>query len=325
MRRGARAVIAALAVGALTALSACGGSSGDGGGAEAGGGTRTITGTFNGDVTGVPKNPKRVVALWRTGTELAELGVVPVAALEGEFVSDELAPDVYAKVKDVPTVGSFEGVDVEKVIKAQPDLIVGMDHGNLSIDYKELRDIAPTVILKIAEPPDVWSNYPKLADVLGKSTDYTQRNAALDKDLAAIKAEHGAKTGRLKAVSLGVSGGKTFVDTGKSLTYRRLTSAGFGYMDAYTADPARYRVELPSEKIPDLNDADVVFYDATLAGKPTPGTEKILEMASFKRLPAVRAGNVFPLTVGTIYTFDAAGRAVADMRKAAESLKTVER
>ncbi|MGI5327708.1 ABC transporter substrate-binding protein [Actinomadura nitritigenes] len=325
MRRGARAAIAAMAVCALTALSACGGSSDEGGGGGKGGETRTITGTFTGDVSGVPKNPKRIVALWRTGTELAELGVVPVATLKGEFLSDELAPEVYAKVKDVPTVGGFDGVNVEEVIKAKPDLIVGMDNGGLSIDYKELQEIAPTVIFKIAEPPDVWTNYPKLADVLGRTTDYAQRNAALDKDLAAIKTEHAAQIGGLKAVSVGVFGGKTFVDTSKSLTYRRLTAAGFGYMDAYATNPARYRVELPSEKLSDLSGADVIFYDATIAGKPSPGTDKLLDMASFKRLPAARAGNVFPLTMGTVYTFDAAGRAVADMRKAAGSLKDVGR
>ncbi|WP_240489789.1 ABC transporter substrate-binding protein [Actinomadura atramentaria] len=308
----------------MATLSACGGSS-EGDGGKDTGGTRTVTGTFTGDVTGVPKNPKRVVGLWRTGTELAELGVVPVATLQGEFLEDELGPQLYSKVKDVPTVGSFQGVDIEKVIKAKPDLIVGMDNGGLSIDYKELQDIAPTVIFKIAEPPDVWTNYPKLADVLGKTTDWSQRNAALDKSLAAIRTEHGAKVSGLKAVSLGVNSAKTYVDTSKSLNYQRLNAAGFGYLGAYTANPARYRAELPSEKLPDLSDADVIFYDATIDGKPSPGTEKLLDTASFKRLPAVKAGNVFPLTMGTVFTFDAADKAVADIRKAAESAKDVRR
>ncbi|MFD0855581.1 ABC transporter substrate-binding protein, partial [Actinomadura adrarensis] len=290
----------------------------------ASGETRTVTGTFLGDVKDVPKEPKRVVALWRTGAIMAEMGVTPVAALGEEIQEEELAPEVYAKVKDVPQVGSTDGVDVEKVIAAKPDLIVGMDHGNLSIDYKELQDIAPTVIFKIAEPPDVWVNYPKVADVLGKTTDYTQRDAELTKELSAIKSEHGAEIGELKAVTLGLAGGKNYVDTSKSLTYKRLTTAGFGYLDAYTANPPRYRVELPSEKIPDLKDADVVFYDATFDGKPTPGTDKILAEASFKRLPAVEAGNLFPLVQGTIFTFDAAKRQLEDVREAVAGIKPVE-
>jgi iron complex transport system substrate-binding protein len=308
----------------MTALSACGGSSGeDGSGAS--GETRTVTGTFLGDVKDVPKRPKRVVALWRTGAIMAELGVRPVAQLDGEILQEEIAPAVHARMKDVPAVGTTDGVDVEKVIKAKPDLIVGMDHGKLSIDYKELQDIAPTVIFKMAEPPDVWTNYPKVADVLGKTTDYTQRNAALDRQLAAIRSEHGARLGKVKAVSLSAAGGKTWVDTSKALSYKRLTAAGFGYLDAYTANPARYVLELPSEKMPDLSGADVVFYHTDLSGAPEKGIEKILEMPSFKRLPAVKAGNAFPLITGTLFTFDAADNAVADMTKAAESLKAVKR
>jgi iron complex transport system substrate-binding protein len=324
MRHGARAAIAAMAMVAMTALSACGGSSGEGG-SGASGETRTVTGTFLGDVKDVPKQPKRVVALWRTGAIMAELRVKPVAQLGGEILQEELAPEIYAEMKDVPAVGTTDGVDVEKVIAAKPDLIVGMDHGKLSIDYKELQDIAPTVIFKIAEPPDVWTNYPKVADVLGKTTDYTQRNAALDKRLAAIKSAHGDKIGKVKAVSFGVAGGKTWVDTSKALSYKRLTAAGFGYVDTYTANPARYVIELPSEKIPDLSGADVIFYHSDLSGKPEKGIEKILESASFKRLPAVKAGNAFPLIAGTLFTFDAADNAVADMTKAAGSLKAVER
>jgi ABC-type Fe3+-hydroxamate transport system substrate-binding protein len=324
MRRAARAAIATMTMVAMTALSACGGSSGEEGSA-ASGETRTVTGTFLGDVQDVPKQPKRVVALWRTGAIMAELGVTPVAALGEEFLAEELAPEAYARVKDVPTVGGTDGVDIEKVIKAKPDLIIGMDHGKLSIDYKELQDIAPTVIFKIAEPPDVWTNYPKVADVLGKTSDYTERNTELDKQLAAIKSTHGAKIGKVKAVAIGAAGGKNWVDTSKALSYQRLTAAGFGYLDAYTANPPRYRVELPSEKLPDLEGADAIFYDCDLSGKPTQGTEKILAMPSFKRLPAVKAGNVFPLITGTIFTFDAADNAVTAMTKAAESLKAVER
>ncbi|WP_176611269.1 hypothetical protein [Actinomadura sp. WMMB 499] len=48
-------------------------------------------------------------------------------------------------------------------------------------------------------------------------------------------------------------------------------------------------------------------------------------MGSFKRLPAARAGNVLPLTTGTVHTFEAAERAAAEMREAAESLAAGER
>lgn len=40
-----------------------------------GGETRTVEDTLNGDVSGVPVHPKRIVGLWRIGSELADPGV----------------------------------------------------------------------------------------------------------------------------------------------------------------------------------------------------------------------------------------------------------
>ena len=101
----------------------------------------------------------------------------------------------------MPTVGTTEGVDVEKVIalEARPD----HRHGQrgLTIDYKELQEVAPTVILKIAEPTDVWDNYPKVADLVGKTTDFEERDKQLSDTLAAVADEHGDKVGDLKTTS----------------------------------------------------------------------------------------------------------------------------
>ena len=319
--RVGRTALAAVTAGALFTLSGCGDSA-PGSGTDSAdgtsGATRTVKNTLNGEVRDVPENPKRVVALWRTGTELADMGVRPVAALEGEILKEELDAKTFAKVKNVPTVGTFEGVDIEKVMEAEPDLIVGMDNGGLSIDYEELRDIAPTVIFKIKEPPDVWENYPRLADVLGRSTDFNKRNAALDKRLAAVERRHGKKIRRAKALHLNASDGATWVSTKKSLIWKRLDAAGFGYLDTYTKAPERYVEELSSENIPKLADADVVFYTVDLQGRKNPAMEKVLSSASFRRLPAAKAGNVFPVTSGVLYTFPGGEQQARELETAAK-------
>jgi len=286
--------------------------------AERTAGTRTVESTFTGQEVEIPTEPQRVVALWRTGTELAELGIVPVAALEGEFQPEELG-DRYDAVSDVPVVGTSEGVDIEKLIEAEPDLIVGMDHGGLSIDYDEIAQVAPTVILDIAEPTDVWDNYPTLADLVGRSSDFDERQAALDEQLAAIEQELGDALGELEVTALNHTD-SIWVDTSKSLTFRRLDAAGFGYNPAYTENPERYVTELAAENLPDLADQDAIFYAVNLDGSLAPGTQQLVDSASFQRLPAAQAGHVFPITSGTIYTFDAAEQQVADLRAAAETL-----
>ncbi|GAA4975091.1 ABC transporter substrate-binding protein [Kineococcus glutinatus] len=282
--------------------------------------TRTVQSTFTGEPVEIPAEPQRVLALWRTGTELADLGVVPVGALDGEFAEGELAADVYAQVDDVPVVGTFEGVDIEKVIEADPDLIVGMDNGKLTIDYAELSEVAPTVILKVAEPTDVWRNYPTVADLVGRSTDFAERDAAVTADLEAIAAEHGDVLGGLEATAIGSSQDSIWVSTSKSLSYQRIDAAGFGYNPTYATDPERYVTELAAENLPDLADQDVIFYDVQLDGSVTPEVQAVLDSESFKRLPAVQAGHAFPLTSGTIYTFEGAQQQVEDLRAAAEAL-----
>ena len=300
-------------------LSGCGGGS-SGEDAAPAAQTRTVTSTFTGKEVKVPAEPKRVVALWRTGAELVDLGVKPVGALDGELLEEELGSEVYATVKDTPEIGTFEGVDVEKVIELEPDLIIGMDNGGLRIDYEELEEIAPTVVLKIAEPPDVWANYPTLAEIVGEETDFDKNQAELERDLKAVDQEFGGAIGDLESTSIGSFDGPIFVDTTKSLIVERILLAGFGYNPDYSDKPKRYVEELSAENIANLADQDVIFYDVGLDGEPSPATQKVLDLASFKRLPAARAGHVFPLTSGTIYTFDGGQRQADDLRTAAEKL-----
>lgn len=335
-RRGLSAATASVL--ALLALSACGESradeSGDAAPRVAEGceevpedadatGTRTVTDTLLGDVEEVPARPQRVIALWRVGAELADLCVVPVGQLEAELLEEEVDPDTWDSYADVPVVGSWDGVDVEKVIAAEPDLILGMDNGGLTIDYEELSEVAPTVILDIAEPTDVWDNYPRVAEIMGKEVDFDEKNAAVDAQLAEIEAEHGDVLGDLEVTSLGYAEA-LWVDTSKSLTWRRLDAAGFGYNPEYTADPERYVTELATENLADLADQDIIFFEATPEGDPVPGMDDIVESESFQRLPAVQAGNVFPLATGTAYTFAAAQDQVDDLRDAAESYEPAE-
>ncbi|HWV27697.1 MAG TPA: ABC transporter substrate-binding protein [Aeromicrobium sp.] len=286
--------------------------------------TRTITDTYLGDVDNVPVNPERVVVLWRTGAEVVDLGVTPVGQLDGEISAEELGEDTMAEVGDVPVVGTYEGVDIEKVIALEPDLIVGMDHGGLSIDYEPLQDVAATVIFEIAEPTDVWANYPKVADVLGLTTDFDKRNAELTEELKQVATEYADVLdglGEVTSVGAEYDGSKIYIDTSKSLTFQRLELAGFTYNPTYTDNPARYVEELTTENVASLADQDVLFYDVDIDHEPATGVGEILELASFKRLPAVQNGRLFPLTAGTFYTFDAAHQQIADIRAALDELR----
>ncbi len=315
--RTSKAVLA-LVAGMALVLAACGSESGDAD-TTADENTRIVESTFTGKKVTIPKEPKRIVALWRTGSMLADLEVVPVAALDSEFYEDELG-DAYEAVSDVPVIGSYEGVDIQKLIAAEPDLIIGMDNGGLDIDYDEISEVAPTVILKIAEPTDVWDNYPTVANLVNKQTDFDERNAEVDAELKKIADEYGDVLGDLKSTSLGMYDNTLYLDTSKALSYRRIVAAGFGYNAELSDNPERYSVELSPENLPDLADQDVILYDVGLDGTPSPDNKGLIELASFKALPAVKAGHAFPLVSGTIYTFNAAHEQIKGLRAAAETL-----
>ncbi len=236
---------------------------------------RTITDTFTGTVSNVPEDPQRIVALWRTGSELADLGIIPVGQLDGELAASELGPDVYASVADVPVIGTYEDVNLERLAELQPDLIVGMDHGGLTLNYEEIATVAPTVILPISEPTDVWNNYPRLADVVGVATPFAERQAALKASLTDLSAAVAAGAPGAEVTALGSSEGTIWVSTSKSLTHQRITEAGFHYNDAYEHDPERYVEELSEENIADLADQDIIFYSVEIDGTPTSDTQRV--------------------------------------------------
>lgn len=267
-----------------------------------------------------PENPQRVLALWRVGSLLADLGVVPVGALDGELAEEELTAEQWAPVSDVPVVGTYEGVDIEKVIELDPDLIIGMDNGGLSMDYAELAELYPVRILDIAEPVDVWRNYETVANLTGATSEFDEGQAALDARLAEIKSEYGAGLAGKQVTQVNVTAGEIWMSTSKSLLYERLIDAGFDYNASLTENPDRYVKELTRENIPSLADQDAIFYQINFDGSITPDVQALLDEPAFKELPAVQAGMLFPVRGATIYTFSAADAMADDLEAAAKAI-----
>ncbi|WP_433654670.1 ABC transporter substrate-binding protein [Nocardia sp. CA-128927] len=311
----ARALVAVLAVTGL--IAGCGSDSGSDSPSSSSA-TRVVSGTVLGDVT-IPTQPKRVVTGWLVGTLAIDIGVTPVGMFDDG--KNNASPSALAKVKDVPTVGGPEtAVNLEKIVELNPDLIVTMVRPNMkNLDLKALQDIAPTVALEAAEPTAAWTNYPKVADVLGKSSDATQRLADLDKswaDIAATNKDKLAKVGQVVYAEGSAQAGNFQIATSKSLVHERLSKAGFSYWAGADPQPARYQQPISMEDIPRLATANAIFYEADIQGQPTARTRALFDSPVFKALPAVKAGNLFPLRTPYTYTFEAANMQLEDMRAA---------
>ncbi|MFG1791116.1 ABC transporter substrate-binding protein [Nocardia sp. NPDC049149] len=317
----ARALVAALAV--TTLVAGCGTNS-ESGSESSASATRVISGTVLGDVQ-VPAQPKRVLAGWLVGTLLVDIGITPVGMFDD--LKDNASPTALAKVKDVPTVGGpNSSVNLEKIVELNPDLIVTMTRpGIKNLDLKALQDIAPTVALEVPDPPAVWANYAKLADVVGKGSDATQRLTDLDKawtDIAAANKDKLAKIGQVVYAEGSAQAGNFQIATNKALTYERLTKSGFTYFAGADPNPARYQQQISMEDLPRLATANAIFFEADIQGQPTQRTKALLDSPVFKALPAAKAGNLFPIRTPYTYTFESANLQLEDVRNAVQRYTT---
>jgi iron complex transport system substrate-binding protein len=282
--------------------------------------TRVISGTALGDVT-VPAQPKRVLSGWLSSTLLVEMGVTPVGMFDDQQINAN--PPAAAKVKDVPTVGGIDtSVNLEKIVELNPDVIITMYRpGMKGLDLKALQAIAPTVALEIVEPPAVWAHYPKLAEVVGKGSDVKQRLADLDKswtDIAAANKDRLSQIGQVVFAEGAAQAGNLQIATNKALVYQRLTKSGFTYFAGVDPQPARFGQQISMEEVPRLATANAIFYDADFNGRPTSRTKVLIDSPVFQALPAVKAGNLFPIRTPYIYTFEAANMQLEDLRNAVQ-------
>lgn len=115
--------------------------------------------------TMIPNNPKRIAVLSSNFVDnLFVFDVIPVlateASLANEKVSSHLPQELY---KDVQFVGKDDDFNLEAILAATPDLIIGQEKAGTV--YDELSKIAPTVILG----NDEWREiHFKFGEILGK-------------------------------------------------------------------------------------------------------------------------------------------------------------
>lgn len=135
--------------------------------------------------TEVPVNPQRVVILDPYGTLQTALDLdVPVVAAP-HFQSDApfvkfLAPE---QVADIADIGWFNAINLEAVLLAEPDLIVGWSTWVEPI-YAELSSIAPTVGIQRSATGDWKAVVRATAEAFGKSDEVEAQFAAYDQRIA---------------------------------------------------------------------------------------------------------------------------------------------
>jgi len=143
--------------------------------------------------TCIPRNPQRVVTLWMgTFRSTLAIGIQPIATV---WISSESLPKhLQGKLDGAESIEILNlEPNLEKILLLKPDLI--LSNTRFQNIYKQLSDIAPTVVLNNPGPPPPWQTHLEdVAEILDKEqqskrliNDYWQRieqlKQALDRRL----------------------------------------------------------------------------------------------------------------------------------------------
>ena len=211
------------------------------------------------------------------------LGIKPVGMVTSKGANP--VPDYLAdKVKDVPSVGTIQEVNVEKIAELKPDLIVG---SQLRVDdlYGQLSDIAPTVLA--IRPGYPWKeDFRLIGDALGEE----EKTVDILNDYADTLAQIKEKMPKDTTVSmLRFMPDKIRLYANKSLIGVILRDAGLARPENQDID--ELAAEISPESISEA-DGDYLFYSSY--GDPSAtGEDKIVESEQFKNLSAVKGGKAF--------------------------------
>ncbi|MGW1373486.1 ABC transporter substrate-binding protein [Streptomyces sp. NPDC002446] len=307
-------VAAALLTACAPALAACGSSEQDAGSGGKGRTTRITDAT--GAKVEVPAAPRRVVALSEMDLDSAlALGVKPVGLAAGR--GQQGAPGYLAdRAEGIPVVGAVTGPDIEKVIRARPDVILAGQTADAQV-LKQLRGIAPTVVT-IGGGKDWKKSLALTGKVLGKANAAEKFLADYDTKAAALKKDLGTKAGAKVSVARYSAKGTAVMQQGVFIS-DVLKDLGFARPGVQNDKGEGHSTPISDENLKEV-DGDWLFIGTLSASGPDAGLlDKLTKKPAYRQLTAVRDRHVTMID-GSKWTSlggaEAAVSVLGDIRKA---------
>ncbi|KAA6212388.1 iron-siderophore ABC transporter substrate-binding protein [Streptomyces albofaciens JCM 4342] len=309
----AAAVTTALAL----ALTACGGDQAGGSGKAKTGGAGKVTVT---DATGaeveVPAKPAKVVALSEMDLDSAlALGVKPIGLTAGR--GQKGAPEYLAeRAAGIPVVGAVTGPDIEKVLRAKPDVILAGQLADQKV-LQQLKAIAPTVVT-IGKDKDWKKALDLTGRALGKQNEAKSFVAGYDAKVAELKKKLGAHAGATVSVARYSAKGTAVMQQGVFIS-DVLKDLGFKRPGIQNERGQGHSTPISDEDIRQI-DADWLFIGTLAAkGKDADLFAELKDKPAYRQLGAVRDGHATEID-GSKWTSLGGGLAamsvLEDIRKA---------
>lgn len=259
------------------------------------GGTRTVE-TVNGPVE-VPAHPTRVVCVDSYSlAALIDAGLVPVGVPELDL--DSFIAPYKAALTGVPTIGTFQGIDVEKIKVLQPEVILSINAPWATDIYDQLTQIAPTVLLDYTVP-NAWQVLSdQFAFAVGREADLATVKATYAERTAAVKAANADAMATLKwavAIGWGAADNQFALYYPDSAPGVILTDCGAQFIAAAEGKTGASE-QFSYERLSLLEDADILLTYGVRDGQPEEQTQAMFDQPLFQALRVAQEGHLFPLS-----------------------------
>lgn len=315
----ARPILRGLATLALSAalLTGCASADPDAGGA---GGEAAATRVFaadNGEVV-IPVDPQRVVATGYAVPALIEADAALVGISSWGRGVPMMTDADRTTYEGLDNVGGERAdlLNYEAVALAEPDLIVvGVPiPGLVDVDMDRLGAIAPVVVLG-PTVPSAWRELTRRqADAAGRLGAFEQAKAAYGERAAELQEKYSDALQDKEFGHLGaygdVAAGTFQREFGDSWGTNIAQDVGVEYYGEVKekGGGARDVAETPSMEliVESFADADVITYSLAVDGSVPASVQAVLDSPLWQRLPAVQAGNVFPVRYTEAATYASA-------------------
>src|SRR3954451_3711440 len=242
----------------------------------------TVTGDDGKTVT-LASAPQKVISLTPATSELM------FALGAGDRLVGRTDYDDYpAEVTDVPAVATFQGVEMEKVVNIEPDLVLAGGNGfTPAADIQRMRDLGyPVLVLYAQDVPGVQADIRLVGQAVGEE----QAAEQITSDIQ----------GRIDEVTAAVASlpkPRTFYEIGNdpelygpapdSFVADMVTRAGGDAIT--TTDPAVFSI--PLERLVSLDPQVIVLGDAAYGVCP----DTVAARPGWKSITAVKDGDIRPV------------------------------
>lgn len=294
-----RLFLVGAATGAALGLVACGG-----GGATTAAPPTTGTAGFPITLKGkegtatIPAQPQRVIALGlqRDADTAVALGVTPIAMAENTYIPDPVAPWLDAKLTDQQPelFNTADGIPLEKIASLRPDLILATGSYELTDNYAQLAQLAPTVSYIDTAATDTWQQRTTLiGKALGREEQAQKTITDVEARIKQAVQDNPSFAGKSFSFSV-VSSREIYTVLGGDAAVTFLKQLGM------TLSPEI--AKLPTAGLPEprsvvsLENISILSSDVMLISYFTDDDKNFVESSQlFQQLDAVKNGDYIPL------------------------------